>query len=313
MSLAKYVCMNGDIVPWDDAKVHVFSPIAKYATAVFEGIRGYWNAEQEEMYLFRLEDHMKRLRYSQSFMRFDEIIDGDDLIEKTIELVRANRFRETIHIRVMVFVDGENDLSALGPAGTAITAVPRPLPKKVVDGCSAQVSSWLRIPDQAMPLRVKCNANYNNGRLALIQARADGYEAAIMINTQGKVSEGPSMCMFMVRDGVPVTPSVTSGILESITRETLLDISREYLHLVPVEREIDRSELYAAEEAFFCGTGWEITPITSIDRLAVGDGQVGPVVRRLQEIYFALAEGKNPDHPDWRTPVYGRTEARAAQ
>ncbi len=306
MSLAKYVCMNGDIVPWDNAKVHVFSPIAKYATAVFEGIRGYWNAEQEEMYLFRLEDHMKRLRYSQSFMRFDEIIDGDDLIDKTIELVRANGFRETIHIRVMVFVDGENDLSALGPVSTAITAVPRPLPKKVVDGCSAQVSSWLRIPDQAMPLRVKCNANYNNGRLALIQARADGYEAAIMINTQGHVSEGPSMCMFMVRDGLPVTPSVTSGILESITRETLLHISREYLDLEPVEREIDRSELYAAKEAFFCGTGWEITPITSIDRLKVGDGQVGPVVRRLQEVYFDLADGKNPDHPEWRTPVYGQ-------
>ena len=157
-----------------------------------------------------------------------------------------------------------------------------------------------------MPLRVKCNANYNNGRLALIQARADGYEAAIMINTQGHVSEGPSMCMFMVRDGVPVTPSVTSGILESITRETLLHISREYLDLEPVEREIDRSELYAAKEAFFCGTGWEITPITSIDRLKVGDGQVGPVVRRLQEVYFDLADGKNPDHPEWRTPVYGQ-------
>ena len=313
MSAAKYVCMNEEIIPWENAKVHVFSPTVKYATAVFEGIRGYWNEEEEEIYLFKLREHMRRLRYSQSFMRFDEIADGDRLIDRTIELVRVNGFRETIHIRVMVFVDGEGDLGAVGPVGTVITAVPRPLPKKVVDGCSAQVSSWLRIPDQAMPLRVKCNANYNNGRLALMQARADGYDAAILSNTQGKVSEGPSMCFFMVRDGIPVTPSVTSDILESITRDTLLQISREYLDLEPVQREIDRSELYGAEEAFFCGTGWEITPITSIDRLPVGDGRVGPVARRLQEIYFGLAEGNIPDHPEWRTPVYRKAAATATR
>lgn len=310
MPLAKYVCMNGEIVPWDNARVHVFSPIAKYATAVFEGIRGYWSAQDEEIYLFRLEEHLQRLRYSQSFMRFDGDVDHDFLVDRTMELVRANGFRETIHIRVMAFVDGEGDLGATGPVGTAITAVPRPLPKKVVDGCSAQVSSWIRVPDHAMPLRVKCNANYNNGRLALIQSRADGYDAAILLNSRGKVAEGPSMCFFMVRDGVPVTPSVTNDLLESITRDTLLQVCREYLDLEPIEREVDRSELYGAEEAFFCGTGWEITPITSIDRLPVGDGRVGPIARRLQETYFGLVEGRIPDHPEWRTPVYGNSATR---
>ena len=305
MFLAKYVFLDGEIVPWDEAKVHVFSPIAKYAAGVFEGIRGYWNAEREEMYLFRLADHMARLHHSQAFMRFDEMIDGTRLMEKTVDLVRANEFRETIHIRVMVYVDGEGDVGARGPVGVAITAVPRPLPKKVVDGCSAQVSSWLRIPDHAMPPRVKCNANYNNGRLAMVQARTDGYDTALLINTRGKVSEGPSMCFFMVRDGVPVTPGVNSDILESITRRTVLDICGEYLDVEPVERDVDRSELYVAEEAFFCGTGWEITPITSFDRLTVGDGGVGPFVRRLQKVYFNLVEGKIPDHPEWRTPVYG--------
>ena len=313
MSLAKYAFMNGEIVPWDDAKVHVFAPIAKYATGVFEGIRGYWNAKHEEMYLFKLKEHMQRLHYSQSVMRFDEIVDGDYLIDKTIDLVRANAFRETVHIRAMTFVAGEGELGARGPVGTAITVVPRPLPKAVVDGCSAQVSSWLRVSDHAMPLRVKCNANYNNGRLAMIQAHADGYDAAIMLTNQGKVSEGPSMCFFMVRGGVLVTPSVTSDILESITRQTILDISREYLDLDPVEREVDRSELYGAEEAFFCGTGWEITPITSIDKMPVGDGQVGPLVRRLQEVYFNLAEGKIADHSEWRTPVYRQSQDNAPQ
>ena len=305
MSPAKYVFMNGEIIPWEDATVHVFSPVAKYGTSVFEGIRGYWNDEDEDIYLFKLKQHMDRLTYSQSVMRFDEIIDADHLIEKTIELVRANGFRETIHIRVLVFVEGEEDVGACGPVGVAITAIPRPLPKKVVEGCTVQVSSWVRVPDQAMPIRVKCSANYNNGRFAMVQARKDGYDAALLLNIRGKVSEGPSMCFFMVRDGVPVTPSVTNDILESITRQTVIEICREYLDLEPVERDVDRSEVYAAEEAFFCGTGWEITPITSIDKLPVGDGTVGPFVQRLQEIYFGLANGKTPDHAEWRMPVYG--------
>ncbi len=196
------------------------------------------------------------------------------------------------------------------PAGLwvlpSLTAAPRADPKMRQQGCSAQVSSWQRVPDVAMPMRVKCNANYQNGRLASLQAKADGYDTAILLNSRGKISEGPSMCFFMIRDGKAVTPTVTSDILESITRKAVIELLHTHLNLEVEERDIDRSELPAAEEAFYCGTAWEVTPIVSIDRLPVGDGKVGNVVRELQQIYADVASGKMAEHADWRTPVYSR-------
>ena len=154
-----------------------------------------------------------------------------------------------------------------------------------------------------MPSRVKANANYNNSRFAAIQARVDGYDTALMLNARGQVSEGPGMCIFIVRDGMPTTPSVTSNILESITRATLIDLLRDELDLACVEREIDRSELYDAEEAFFCGTLWEITPITDFDEILVGDGTIGPVTKKLPHAYFDLVKGIAPDPHGWRTTL----------
>ena len=313
MSLAKYIYLNGKIVPWEEATVHVFSPAAKYGAGVFEGIRGYWNETKEEMYVFRLKEHMDRLRYSQKVMRYRETADTDEIAEGMLKLLRANEFHETVHIRPVVYVDGYGNFSARGPIGVNITAVPRPLPERVKSGCSVQVSSWVRIPDGVMPARVKANANYNNSRFAEMQAVEDGYDTALLLNHHGYVAEGPGMCFFMVRDGRPVTPSITSDILESITRATVLQLLREYLGLEPVERDVGRSELYAAEEAFFCGTGWEITPITNIDGIPVGDGAVGPIVKRLQERYFAVVHGEVDDHAEWRTPVYGRASSKAAE
>jgi len=313
MARAKYVFLNDQIVPWEKAQVHVFSPVAKYGAGVFEGIRGYWNPQHEEMYIFRLPEHLDRLTYSQSMMRLERIVSPEYLTEKTIALLQANEFRETVHIRTQVFVDGEGDVGARGPVGVAIIAVPRPMPKQLTEGVTAQVSSWIRISDLSMPARVKSNANYQNGRLAQLQAKADGYDAPILLNSRGKVSEGAAMCFFMVRNGRAITPSVTSDILESVTRSTLLDLIREQMGTEPIEREIDRSELYAAEEAFFCGTGWEVTPITGIDRLPVGTGKVGPFVQRLQKIYFDIVGGVSKDHAEWRTPVYRRRNDLAAQ
>lgn len=304
MPLAQYIFMNGEIVPWEQATIHAFSPAAKYGAGVFEGIRGYWNDEQEQLYVFRLDDHLNRLHYSQTMMRFDELIAPQVLSEQVIELLRANAFREHVHIRPSVYVDGHGGSAARGPIGVSIVAVPRGTPERVEKGCSVQVSSWSRISDRAMPARVKANANYQNSRFAAVQATVDGYDTALMINHRGFIAEGPGMCFFMVRDGVPVTPSVTSDILESITRSTVLTLLRDRLGRTPLERDVDRSELYAAEEAFFCGTGWEITPITSIDRLAVGDGEAGTITRELQRVYFDVVHGRVPDYSDWCTPVY---------
>ncbi len=304
MANPKFIFLDGEILRWEEGKIHVASAAVKFGTAVFEGIRGYWNAEQEEMYLFRMEDHMRRLTYSQTFMRFDDVIDTKDVAEQTIKLLRANEFRETVHIMTTAYVSGTGGPSTSGPVGLAITASPRTDIPWVDRGCTAQVSSWQRVPDTAMPMRVKCNANYQNGRYAAIQAKADGYDTAILLNTRGKVSEGPGMCLFMIRDGKAVTPSVTNDILESITRETVLELFPKYCGVEVEERDIDRSELAAAEEAFFCGTAWEITPIIEIDRRPVGTGEVGPVVRGLQEVYFKIVSGEIPDHSEWRMPVY---------
>ena len=236
------VYFEGRVRPWEDARIHVFTPLAKYGAGVFEGIRGYWNEEQQKLFVFRLQEHLDRLTYSQIMMRMEPVVSDETVRSALMDLLAANDFRETIHIRPMVYLDGEGESNATSPTALCITAIPRPMPQKVRDGVRAQVSSWRRIADQSSPMRVKANANYNNARYAGIQAQVDGYGAAILLNGQGKVSEGPGMCLFMVRDGVPVTPDVTSDILESVTRDTVLFLLRESMGLDPVERAVDRSE-----------------------------------------------------------------------
>ncbi len=297
------VYFNGDFVPWADATIHVYSPAVKYGAGVFEGIRGYWSDADKQMYVFRVADHLQRLEYSQKMMRFERIITAAEITGPLQELIRRNSFRESIHIRPTVYVDGTGESAAQGPIETFIVAIPRGTPEHVHTGCRVQVSSWQRSSDLAMPSRVKANANYNNARFAAIQAKVDGYDTALMLNARGQVSEGPGMCIFIVRGGVPSTPSVTSNILESITRATLIDLLQDKLGLASVEREIDRSELYDAEEAFFCGTLWEITPITEFDGIPVGDGTIGPVTKKLQRAYFDLVMGVVPDPHGWRTTV----------
>lgn len=304
MSSAEFAYINGEILPWNDAKIHVFSPVAKYGIGIFEGIRGYWNEHQEQLYLFRLHEHLNRYAFSQKAMRFDEGPSGGELTQALIDLCRANKFRTTVHIRMMAFVDGFGEMGATGPIGTAITALPRATTKQVSAGASAQISSWMRMPDNVMPARIKCNANYHNSRLAMMQAQRDGYDVAFLLNLRGKLSEAPAMCVFLVRNGELVTPSGTNDILESITRRTVIEIAEEYLQLKTVERDVDRTELILADEVFYCGTGAEITPVISVDRIPIGDGKPGPITAKLQEIYLSTVTGENGDHPDWRTGVY---------
>ncbi len=306
MSRARLVYFDGDLVPAEEAKVHVSTAAFRFGTAVFEGIRGYWNADREQMYLFRLDDHVRRLATSQKFMRFAEIVEPDHVAESIVALIRANDFREDVHVMATAFVNGVGPPTVCAPVALTITAYPGVGPGFIESGCSVQVSAWQRVPDQAMPIRIKCNANYQNSRLAGLQAHADGYDTALMMNAQGKISEGPGMCFFMVRDGTAITPTVSSDILESITRDAVIELLPSHCGVAAVERVVDRSELVAASEAFFCGTVWEVTPAVSIDRLPVGDGRVGPVVRALQRAYFDVVRGRVTDHAQWRTPVYTR-------
>jgi branched-chain amino acid aminotransferase len=309
-----YAWFNGRIVKWDEARVHVFSPAVKYGTGVFEGLRGYWNEAERELYVFRLSEHLDRLMFGLKVMRFDAPPDRAEMERAVLEVLRANRFEAPAHIRLSVFLEGDGEMIATGPVGMACTAVHRPPSKALTDGIAAGVVSWRRPEDSAQPMRVKANANYQNGRFAVQEAHANGYGAAMLLNSRGKLAEGPGMCVFLVRGGVAVTPSITSDILESITRDTVIALLEEDLGVPVEEREVDRTELYAADEVFFCGTAWEITPVVSVDRLAVGHGAVGPLTRRLQERYFAVAKGTVAARAGWRTPVYAASgSARAAE
>jgi len=299
MAAPEYAWVNG-LVKWEDATCHVSSLAFKYGAAVFEGIRAYWNPEQETLYVWQLEEHLKRLEYSQRFMRYDRIFTVEEGTAALMELLKANGIKSNVHIAMTAFLSGPGQPYLMGPVSLAVTATARSDDK--AGGLNVQVSSWRRAPDSSLPQRVKANGNYLNGRLAGMEAHRNGYDTAIMLTQAGKVSEGPAMCFFMVRNGVAVTPDKQSDILESITRDTVIKLLKE--DGVPVEeRSIDRSELADAEEAFFCGTAWEIAPIRAIDQLPLGPETPGPIVKRLRDRFRALATGADPAHPEWRTKV----------
>ena len=305
MADTDYMVINGDVVPSADARVHVGSPAVKYGIGVFEGIRGYWNDAEQQMYVFRLRDHLARLKQSMKILRLEDSYDLDSLENWVLAMIRANDYRTTVQMRVMVLLDDPSTgRPATGPVTAYVMANPCPPHPFMETGLSACTSSWSRPDDTALPVRVKCNANYVNGRLAELEARAGGYERAILLNGRGKVAEGPGATFFIIRNGQAITPSVTSDILESITRETLMQLLTEQLDVASVERDMDRTEIYAAEEAFLCGTFAEVSPIVSLDGLDIGDGTVGPITRKLQTAYADVVHGTVPDHVDWRTPVY---------
>ncbi len=266
------IWMNGRLVLQAEAVLPVNSAAVFYATNVFEGLRAYWNERDGELYGFRLADHFARLQ-------------------------------EDVHMHLVAYVGGAG-LDATSPTGLYINPRRR---QRVTEGkgVSACVSSWARTSDNAIPIRLKCGANYQNGRLAKLQAKVDGYDEPIFLNGRGKVAEGTGATFFMVRKGRLCTPTTSNDILESITRTTLIeDVAPNVVGMDVVEREIDRTELYTADEAFLCGSGYEITPVTSVDRFPVGRGEVGPVTRAIANGYMNLVRGVDSRHPEWRTPTY---------
>ena len=297
------IWMNGKLVPPAQAVLPVNSAAVFYATNVFEGLRAYWNAADDEVYSFRLPEHFQRFRESMKTMRFTIPYSDLDLYEAVRQVLSGNEVREDIHMHMCAYVTGTG-LNATTPTGIYINPRRRPRVEEG-QGLKCCVSSWARTSDNAIPIRLKCGANYQNGRLATLQANADGYDQPILLNKEGHVAEGTGATFFMVRKGRLVTPPITADILESITRTTLMDsICPELLGMGVVEREIDRTELYVADEAFLCGSGYEITPILSIDRFPLGDGKVGPITARLTRAYMDIVRGVDTRFPEWRTPTY---------
>ena len=311
MEATKFIYLNGEFVPFADAKVHILAPVMKYGALVFEGICAYWSAAARQSYVFRNAEHVQRLRESMRILRFDDShlpAKLDEIVRRTVEI---NEIRSDAHIRLAAWIDGAGEMDSAGPVSVACTAMARA--ERTIDGRfrTATISNWRRIDDRSMPPRVKTAANYSNSRLALMQARGDGYQEATLLGVDGKVSEGTAACFFMVRNGVVVTPPVTSGILESVTRATLLEVLRDVLRLPVQERPIDRTEVYVADEAFLCGSVYEITPLKSIDRIPVGKGEIGEVTRSLWNSYESHVRGETGGNRGWLTPVFGSVAAAA--
>ena len=298
-----YAIMNGQLVPFSEAKISIMAPGLTFSVLAFEGLRGYWNGDEKELFVFRVAAHMERFAFSNSVIEIAGAPEATELTGQMRALIRACEMREDCYVRIQAYVDDWGAMTAREPVGSSVICRARARAPSFTEGMHFCVSSWRRNEDDASPPRIKASANYLNSRLAGLEAKRSGFDAAVMLNRDGTVSEGPGGCIFLLRDGLWITPPVTAGILESITRRSLFEIAGD-VGMGVSERDIGRTELYLAEEAFYCGTGQEIVPILSVDRKAVGDGRAGPHTRRLQEHYDAVVRGRVERFRNWLTPIW---------
>lgn len=301
-----YLWWNGEQVRWEDATVHVTDLAWSTVGAVFEGIRGYWNTEREELYVFRLQEHLERLVDSMRLVRLPMEYSIDELTAAILKLLRDNGSHEDTYIRPLAYSansSGKRLSDAAQQTGLLINTNPMPSHLRTDKAVRLRVSSWTRISDTVMPPRIKNISNYRNGQLASMEAQADGYDGAVLLSPQGKVSEAPGACVMMIRKGKLLTPPVTDGILESITRDAIMTLASEELGMPVVERSLDRTELYLADEVFLCGTAFEITPVVEIDRYSIGTGTRGEITTKLWDVFDAVLRGNEDRHAHWRTPV----------
>lgn len=299
--------LDGHFVPWDEARIHIRTDCVMRGGSVFEGIPGYWNTAAQELYVFRVEDHLARLSNSARILRMRQPYSHNTICDAMLELIRRCGYRQDVHLRpTLYFGEGaafgyRNDIQV----GAFISAVPMPREsRRLEQGIKVAVSSWQRLSDRDQPPRVKASGNYLNSRLAQVQSLADGYDSAILLNSAGHVAETPAACLFIIKNGVAHTPDTTSGILESITRATIIDILGRELGLAVHERAIDRTELYLADEIFECGSAHEVTPIVNVDGYTIGDESPGPVTRGLADLYVKAASGNLEGYRPLLTPVY---------
>lgn len=306
--MTEYAFFQGQIVPFNEAKISVMTHAFNYGTGCFEGIRAYWNEEEEQLYVFRMAPHYERLHKSCKILMIDLPYSVDDLNAITLDLLQREGFRSDTYIRPLAYKSTEaigvrlNDLDD----DLTIFAVPfgRYIDKE--EGAAVCVSSWRRIDDNAITPRAKITGSYANAAFSKTEALLNGFDEAIVLDNQGHVSEGSAENLFMVRDGVLITPPVSANILEGVTRSTIIQLAQDELNLEVVERAIDRTELYIADEAFFCGTGVQVAAIATVDHRPVGSGSLGPVVKQLRDLYFDVVRGKVAKYANWCTPVYAK-------
>ena len=295
---------DGKFISWDDAKIHVLSHVVSYGSAVFEGIRCY--ETQQGPGIFRLKEHMQRLLNSAYIYRMEVRHTLEDLCNANLELLRVNKIGACYIRPVVLRGYGEAGVDPIGcPVEVYMACYPwgKYLGEEGLhNGVDVCVSSWNRPAPNPLPQMAKCAANYMNSQLIRMEARANGYVEGIALDTNGYVSEGSGENIFIVSGDTVITPPLSNSALPGITRHSIMTICKD-LGIPVVEQIIPREMLYIANEVFFCGTAVEVTPIRSIDRVKIGIGSRGPVTKRIQDEFFALAEGNKPDRHNWLTPV----------
>ncbi len=301
-----WVYLDGEFKRYADARLGLMTHALHYGTGVFEGIRGYWSPEHEQLFLLKLREHYRRMQNSVKVLKLKIPISLDELCTTSIELIRRNNFRQDIYIRPLAFKSSEEIGVRLHNLKDSFAIYVTPFGNyvDVERGIRCMVSSWRRVDDNAAPARAKITGIYVNSALAKTEAMENGFDEAIMLTHDGHVCEGSAENIFLVRDGKVFTPPTSDNILEGLTRLAMIELLRAELDLEVVERSIDRSELYIADEIFLCGTGAQISPVVDVDRRPIGDGQVGPVVDRLQKLYFEIVRGRSSKYRSWLTPVY---------
>ena len=296
---------DGEFKPLASANVSIATHALNYGTGIFEGIRAYWNPEQEQLFVFRLRDHFARMATSCRILRIELPGDPDGLSELVLELLRRNEVRTDAYVRPLAYKAARSIKVALTDLRSGFAMFTFPLADYMpTTGLAAKTSSWRRITDDSIPARGKITGAYVNTALAVDEAHEANADEAIFLTRDGHVSEGGSANLFLVRGGELITPPGSDDILEGLTRDSLMRIAREELGVRVVERSVNRTELFVADEVFFCGTGAQVAPCVKIDGRAVGTGEIGPVSHALADLYLAIARGDDPRHPEWRTAVY---------
>lgn len=306
MALPKYAYFKGKIVPYSEAKVGVMTHALNYGTAVFGGIRAYWNEEEEQLYIFRPYDHYRRFLNSAKLLCMELGHTPESLTEVTKELLRAEGHRCDVYIRPLAYKADETIGVRLHDLTDEVTIFSIPFDRYVSNDTDAHVtvSSWRRIDDNTIPARGKISGAYVNSALIKTDAMRAGFDEALVLTQEGHVSEGSAENVFIVRDGVLITPPVTENILEGITRRSVMELAREELGIPVVERPIDRTEIYICDELFLTGTAAQITAVTHVDHRPVGNGKMGPITSKLRELFEKVVKGKMPKYRHWNIPVY---------
>lgn len=305
MDQPQFAYFEGKIVPFSEAKVSVSTHAFNYGTAVFGGMRGYWNEEQKRLFVFRPWDHFRRLLHSARLLCMEVNYDEESLIQIMLDLLRAENWQCDVYIRPMFYKSDTGIGVRLHNLKDDLTMWSVPFQKYIKNDTNAHVtiSSWRRIDDNVIPARGKVSGAYVNSALVKTDAARAGFDEALVLDQNGHVSEGSAMNIFMVRDGVVITPPVTENILEGITRRSVMELIRNELGLPIVERPIDRTETTICDEFFMTGTAAQVVAVTKIDHRPVGKGVMGPVVSRLRDLYEDIVRGRNEKYKGWIMPI----------